>query len=93
VTRQELSTGCRNRADANVVGLAGLEQLNHSRPSREMDMPTVDYVIHALIDQPTALLTAWPIAPPHSLACVARQAWACASSGDTTRRLDTGSPS
>ncbi len=67
VTRQELSTGCRNRADANVVGLAGLEQLNHSRPSREMDTPTVDYVIHALIDQPTALLTAWPIAPPHKL--------------------------
>jgi uncharacterized membrane protein HdeD (DUF308 family) len=49
VTRQELSTGCRNRADANVVGLAGLEQLNLSRPSHEVDTPNCD-LRHRCID-------------------------------------------
>ena len=46
--------------------------------------PTVTYVIDAFIDQPTALLTAWPVAPPsRSFACVARPAWACVPSAAT----------
>jgi hypothetical protein len=49
VTRRELSMGCRNRADANVVGLAGPEQLNLLRPSHEVDTPNCD-LRHRCID-------------------------------------------